>query len=124
MPITTLVLNSEPLTTTETTVGLDVLSADGPVRGPLLEEMELEGRITLNPKGFCIFSLPVVANTSPQANLATSGIAWSFYLIHMLFTLHLTAGKRYYQEVTFLVELANRDAVACDLLPKHFEIGA
>src|SRR5579883_57697 len=113
-----LVLNNEPLAKAETTVELDVLSYDGSVRGPLLEEIELEGKITLNPRGCRIFSLPSAAIT-PQATPATNGLAYNFYLVHIPFTLHLTAGNKYYQEVTLLVELANQDAIARDLLPKH-----
>jgi len=116
-----LVLSHEPLAETEATITLDILSAEGDTRRgtKLIQKKELAGKITFNPERCQLFFLPPpVDPASPQA-LTPDRTQWDFYLIIIPFTLHKALGESYYEEMTFFVEMADRDVTAFDLFPKH-----
>ncbi|HLZ59151.1 MAG TPA: hypothetical protein VKR06_19580 [Ktedonosporobacter sp.] len=115
-----LVLSNKPLIESETTVTLDILSNDEGRRGETLEVKEREGKITFNPKGFRIFSLPDSGSTVSQPGMLLDRTKWDLYLIVMPFTLHEPANNTYYQKVEFRVILPDQqDALAFDLFPKN-----
>lgn len=115
-----LLLSNEPLPVTDATVVLDIVSVEGGTRRGtrLIQKKELEGKITFNPDRCRIFSLPSTALTSAHV-IAPDRTQWDMYLIIIPFTLHTPPGERYYEEMTFFVEMVDREVTAFDLFPKN-----
>jgi len=116
-----LILSNAPLPETETTISLDILSTEeDATRGTrLIRKKELEGKITFNPDRCLIFSLPPSTGSSPSQVFMPDRSQWDLYLIIIPFTLHKPASDRYYEEMTFFVEMANLKATAFDLFPRN-----
>jgi len=117
----TLLLTDEPLPESDATITLDILSSDGGgTRGAkLIQKKELEGKITFNHERCQIFFLPPSADPASSQALTPDRTQWDLYLIIIPFTLHKALGESYYEEMTFFVEMANRDVTAFDLFPKN-----
>src|SRR5947209_17398656 len=101
-----LVLSNEPLPETETTITLNILSAEGgATRGTrLIQKKELEGKITFDR---CqIFSLPTSPGSTSLRATTAGETQWDLYLIIIPFTLHKAPGDRQYEEMTFFIEMA------------------
>src|SRR6266704_2014163 len=116
-----LLLSNEPLLESETAITLDILSAEGDTlrRPELIQKKELAGKITFNPERCQIFFLPPPVDPASSQALTPDRTQWDFYLITIPFTLHKALGESYYEEMTFFVEMANREETAFDLFPKH-----
>jgi nucleoside phosphorylase len=113
-----LFLSNDPLSESEESVTLDMFSQEH-TRGGLAQKYLLEGKITVNPRRCLLFFIPPVASTAEQPILTPDRTKWDLYLVIIPFTLHETPAHAYYQEVTFLVELADPEATAFDLFPRN-----
>jgi hypothetical protein len=115
-----ILLNNEPLPEIDSTITLDIFSEEGDAtRGTkLIQKKELEGKITFNPKRCPIFSLPLTDSVSSKV-FTPDRTRWDLYLIIIPFTLHKPPSDRYYEEVTFFVEMEDRRITACELFPKN-----
>jgi len=114
----TLLLSNEPLSDSETTITLDILSDESSLRRELDRKKVLEGKITYNPKSCHIFFLPP-AKRKNSSVFTPDRTKWDLYLIGFPFTLHPAPGERYYKALTCFIELADSQATAFDLFPKH-----
>ena len=115
-----LFLSSQPLPESDASVTLDIFSGEDTRRGfELPQKRMLEGRVTFNPQSCLIFFIPPTASTASQPLITPDRAKWDLYLVIIPFTLHRAPGNRYYQEVTFFVELTNSEATAFDLFPSN-----
>src|SRR6266566_1529355 len=117
------VFSNEPLTPSQTTVTLSILSEENVLKGSdtrggydLPQRTVLEGQITLDPRGR-IFFIPPLDSTVSEPLLAPDRKKWDLYLAYLPFSLHPAPGKAYYEELTFFIDLATPDVVAYDLFP-------
>jgi len=117
------VFSNEPLTPSQTTVTLSILSEENVLKGSdtrggydLPQRTVLEGQITLDPRGR-IFFIPPLDSTVSEPLLAPDRKKWDLYLAYLPFSLHPAPGKAYYEELTFFIDLATPDAIAYDLFP-------
>jgi nucleoside phosphorylase len=111
-----IVLSDEPLTETETSITLEIMSEAEKWRGKTVRE-EREGTITLNPQSNLLYALSPNSEMEQASPQAIEGTLWDFYLVHIPFTLHKAPGNNYYREVTFFVELDKPEETAFDLFP-------
>jgi nucleoside phosphorylase len=118
-----LVFINQPLQPTKTAVTLSILSGENILKDPenatrggpdLPQKTVFEGRVTFNPRGDRIFFIPPLAS---EPLFAPDRGKWDLYLVSLPFTLHTPPDNRFYEEVTFFVELATPDAQAFDLFP-------
>lgn len=115
-----LFFSSEPLPESDASVTLDIYSEEDVSRGfELPQKRMLEGRVTLNPPSCLIFFIPPAPVTASQPLITPDRTKWDLYLVSIPFTLHRAPGNRYYQEVTFFIELTNSEATAFDLFPNN-----
>ncbi len=114
-----LFFDHEPEPESETIVTLDIVSQrDDQPELETTNGLVLEGKITLNPERSLVYFLPSTASTPKQLMLTLDRAKWDLYLIIIPFTLHEAYSDKYYQKITFFVDLANPDATAFDLFPK------
>jgi hypothetical protein len=119
----TLILSTEPLPDTGSAVTLDFFDpTELGLRGTRLpQRKEREGRITFNPDGCQIFTLSSGAGTALAQTDLWEKKQWDVYFISIPFTLHKVPGEGFYKEITFLIEMADQQATAFDLFPRHIE---
>lgn len=118
----TLILGDEALDPPEIQTTLDLYSEEN-LMGPDLPPKKLaEAEVSIGKH--YIHSLPMVEinKSSEPAIRQDTGLAWDYYLIYIPFTLHSPPGNKYYQDLTFFIELANKDATAFDLLPMNITV--
>lgn len=107
----TIILDDDPQPDTESTIAFnffdpkkhDLLGGDTP------EKQGLEGKITFNPNGCQIFSLPPLENAG--------NIFGDRYLIHIRFTLHEVPERGLYERVKFQAVMEDQRVIASDLFP-------
>ncbi|HET8851627.1 MAG TPA: hypothetical protein VFN02_03810 [Ktedonobacteraceae bacterium] len=118
-----MVFTNQLLQPSKAAVTLSILSGENILKGPenvtrggpdFPQKTVFEGRVTFNPRGDRIFFIPAPAR---EPLLAPNRKKWDLYLVSLPFTLHTPPDNRYYEEVTFFVELATPDAQAFDLFP-------
>lgn len=118
----TLVLGDDPLDPSEIETTLDLYSEEK-LMGPNLPPKKLaEAEVSIGKH--YIHSLPKVEinKSSEPAIRQDTNPKWDYYLIYIPFTLHSPPGNKFYQDLTFSIELANKDATAFDLLPMNITV--
>src|ERR1700720_4067050 len=118
-----LVFSNEPTGPSKSTVTLSILSEENVLQGSgtrgevtLPPRTVLEGQITLDPRGH-IFFIPPLDSSPDEPLLAPDRSKWDLYLVNLPFTLHPAPGSKYYEELTFFIDLATSEASAYDLFP-------
>lgn len=106
------ILRSEIRPETDNTVILECFSDTREIG----KKKEMEGKITFNPDRCHMFFVPPVSIS--QAFSLPDRSRWDLYLLIIPFTLHKASDERYYEEVTFFIEMADSNVTAFDLLPK------
>lgn len=111
----TIILDDDPEPDTESTITFnffdpknhDLLGGDTP------EKQGQEGKITFNPDGCQIFSLPPLENAG--------NIISDRYLIHIRFTLHEVPERGCYERVKFQGVMQDPRVIASDLFPDQID---
>jgi nucleoside phosphorylase len=114
-----LFLSNTPQQDAETTITLNLVSDEDVIRGELLKEKQLEGKVTFNPRSMRIFFIPSSNTPQSHTTMVPDRTKWDMYLVWIPFTLHPTTGNAYYQKVTFFITLADQDVTAFDLFPRN-----
>ncbi len=113
----TLVLGDDALEQSEIQTTLDLYSEEVPM-GPDLPPKKLaEAEVSIGKNYIYSLSKAEVSRSSEPTIHQDSNPEWEYYLVYIPFTLHPPPGNKYYQDLSFLIELSNKDATAFDLLP-------
>lgn len=115
-----IILGSEPLPETETTITLDFFdpkNRDLRMGTGLPERQEREGKITFNPAYCKIFALASAFIPGSAAIPSQQERKQDFYLLTMPFTVHKAPGTGYYEEITFQISIQDQQTTVSDLFP-------
>lgn len=118
----TLVLGDEALNESEIQTTLDLYSEEvtmGPESAP---KKLAEAEVSIGKHYIHSLSKAEISSSAKSAVQQKSSSAWDYYLIYIPFTLHPAPGKKHYEDLTFYIELANKQATAFDLLPTNVTV--